>query len=109
MTAEVRTDHDAAVPVEVVPMQGGPTAAVVDENRARAAAGITMALGAVAFVYSAFDKRFLPIRIVTALFAVDFLIRLTVGLERSPTGIVAGLLTHRNVAQWVSLKPKRFA
>ena len=75
----------------------------------RVAAGITMALGATAFVYANFDKVFWPIRTVSAFFFVDFLIRVTVSLERSPTGLVAGWLTRRQAPQWVSAKPKRFA
>jgi len=84
-------------------------AAVVNENEARVAAGLTLALGAVAFVYANFDKLFWPIRTVSAFFFVDFLLRVTAGLERSPTGIVAGWLTARQPVQWVSAKPKRFA
>jgi Domain of unknown function (DUF4395) len=81
----------------------------VDEQHARVAAGITMALGAVAFVYANFDKRFLPIRAVSTFFAIDFLLRVTAGLERSPAGIAARWLTRRQPPQWVSAKPKRFA
>jgi hypothetical protein len=83
--------------------------AVVDENEARAAAGITMALGAIAFVYASFDKLFWPIQTVSAFFAVDFLIRVTARLERSPAGVLAGWMTRRQAPQWVSAKPKRFA
>jgi Domain of unknown function (DUF4395) len=81
----------------------------VDEQHARVAAGITLALGAVAFVYANFDKRFLPIRGVSTFFAIDFLLRVTAGLERSPAGIAARWLTRRHPPQWVSAKPKRFA
>ena len=84
-------------------------AAVVNEHQARAAAGITMALGATAFVYANFDKLFWPIRIVSTFLCVDFVCRVTVGLERSPSGLVAGWMTRRQDAQWVSAKPKRFA
>jgi hypothetical protein len=84
-------------------------APVVDENQARVAAGLTMALGAVAFVYANFDKLFWPIRTVSTFFFVDFLARVTLGLRRSPTGLLAGWLTHRHAPQWVSAKPKRFA
>ena len=84
-------------------------AAVVNENEARVAAGLTMALGAVAFVYANFDKLFWPIRTVSTFFFVDFLIRVTAGLERSPTGVLAGWLTRRQPPQWVSARPKRFA
>jgi Domain of unknown function (DUF4395) len=84
-------------------------AALVNEHQARAAAGSTMALGAVAFVYANFDKLFWPIRTVSAFFAVDFLVRVTAGLERSPSGLVAGWMARRQTPQWVSAKPKRFA
>ncbi len=84
-------------------------AAAVNEHQARAAAGITMALGAVAFVYANFDKLFWPIRTVSAFFFVDFLVRVTAGLERSPSGLVAGWMARRPAPQWVSAKPKRFA
>jgi hypothetical protein len=84
-------------------------AAAVNEHEARVAAGITMALGAVAFVYANFDKLFWPIRTVSAFFFIDFLVRVTAGLEQSPSGIVAGWLTRRQAPQWVSAKPKRFA
>ena len=50
-------------------------AAVVNENQARVAAGLTLALGAVAFDYANFDKLFWPIRTVSTFFFVDFLIR----------------------------------
>jgi Domain of unknown function (DUF4395) len=84
-------------------------AAAVNEHQARAAAGITMALGAVAFVYANFDKLFWPIRTVSAFFFVDFLVRVTAGLERSPAGLVAGWMVRRHPPQWVSARPKRFA
>jgi hypothetical protein len=84
-------------------------AAAVNEHQARVAAGITMTLGAIAFVYASFDKLFWPIRTVSALLFIDFLIRVTAGLERSPTGLVAGWMTRRQTPQWVSAKPKRFA
>jgi len=82
---------------------------VVNENQARAAAGLTMAIGAIAFVYASFDKLFWPIQTVSALFAVDFLIRVTYGLDHSPVGLVAGWMTSRQAPHWVSAKPKRFA
>ena len=84
-------------------------AAAVDEHQVRVAAGLTMAVGAIAFVYANFDKLFWPIRTVSAFFLADFLLRVTAGLEHSPTGMVAGWLTRRQPPQWVSAKPKRFA
>jgi hypothetical protein len=83
--------------------------AVFNENEARAAAGVTMALGAVAFVYAFFANMFTPIQIITTFFFVEFLIRVTVGLRYSPVGVLARWMTQREPPQWVSAKPKRFA
>jgi hypothetical protein len=84
-------------------------APVFNENQVRAAAGLTMAMGAVAFVYANFAKQFAPIQVVTTLFFFDFLIRVTAGIKYSPTGAVAGWLTRRQEPLWMSAKPKRFA
>jgi hypothetical protein len=84
-------------------------AGVFNENEVRAAAGLTMVIGAVAFCYAYFTQLYLPLQAVATFFFVEFLIRVTVGLQHSPTGIVARALTHRNPPHWVSAKPKRFA
>jgi Domain of unknown function (DUF4395) len=65
-------------------------AAVFNEHQVRAAAGITLLLGAVAFVYAYFAKVYLPIKFVTAIFFL-------------------GWMTQRQAPHWVSAKPKRFA
>lgn len=83
--------------------------AVVNENAVRAAAGITMAVGVVAFAYAYFEHRWLPLKIVSTFFFVEFLIRITVGFKYSPVGVVSKWLTNRQPTQWVSYKPKRFA
>lgn len=85
------------------------TAGVFDERRVRAAAGITLALGAVAFVFAYFGKEYLPIKLVTAFFFVEFLLRVTRGLGASPVGLLARLLTWGRPPLWVSARPKRFA
>jgi hypothetical protein len=82
---------------------------VFNEHQVRAAAGLTMLLGAVAFVYANFAKVYLPIKAVTILFFFDFLIRVTVGIKYSPTGAIGGWLAKRQAPMWVSAKPKRFA
>ena len=84
-------------------------AAVFDENQVRAAAGLTMVLGAVAFSYAYFDAQYIPLQAVSTLFFVEFLARLTVGLRYSPMGVIARAMTVRQVPDWVSAKPKRFA
>jgi hypothetical protein len=80
-----------------------------NENQVRAAAGITMAAGTYAFVYAYFDKEFVPIKVVTTFFFVDFLIRVFGNLNHSPSGIVGGLLVRGRPPEWVSPEPKRFA
>jgi hypothetical protein len=84
-------------------------AGVFNENEVRAAAGLTMVTGAVAFVYAYFDKNYLPLQAVATFFFVEFLIRVTFGLRYSPTGVAARFLTQRQPPDWVSAKPKRFA
>jgi Domain of unknown function (DUF4395) len=82
---------------------------VVNENEARAAAGLTMVTGAVAFSYAYFDKQYVPLQVVASLFAAEFLIRVTVGLRYSPFGTVARAMTRRSAPDWVPSRPKRFA
>ncbi len=85
------------------------TAGVFDEREVRAAAGLTLITGAIAFVYAYFAKEYVPIKLVTTLFLVEFLLRVTLGLKFSPFGQMAKLLTWGQSRQWVSAKPKRFA
>ena len=58
---------------------------VVDENLARAAAGLTMVMGAVAFSYAYFTKQYVPLQVVSSFFFVEFLIRVTLGLALQPS------------------------
>ena len=84
-------------------------APVFDENAVRAAAGITMVVGAVAFAYAYFDAYYVPLQVVTTFFFVEFAVRLLAGLRYSPVGIVSRLMTRGYPPNWVSAKPKRFA
>jgi hypothetical protein len=84
-------------------------AAVFDENAVRAAAGLTLALGAVAFAYAWFAKVYAPIQVVTVLFLAEFALRVVGGLRLSPLGRLARALVRRHDPQWVSARPKRFA
>jgi hypothetical protein len=84
-------------------------AAVFNERQVRAAAGMTLVLGAVAFVYAYFAKLYLPIQVVTTVFFFEFLVRVTVGIQHSPLGMLARWMTRRQEPEWASAKPKRFA
>ena len=84
-------------------------APVYNENEVRAAAGITLAAATIAFCYAYFEHRFLPIKVVSTFFFVEFLMRVFVGFQYTPTGLLSRALMHRRPPQWVSAKPKRFA
>jgi Domain of unknown function (DUF4395) len=84
-------------------------APVYDETEVRAAAGLTMVVGAVAFAFAYFDEQYVPLQVVSAFFFVEFLARLTVGLRYSPVGLVARQLAASRPPEWVSAKPKHFA
>jgi hypothetical protein len=84
-------------------------AGVFDEREVRAAAGLTLVFGAIAFVYAYFAKEYVPIKLVTALFFIEFALRVSAGLKYSPFGQLAKALTWHQPPHWVSAKPKRFA
>jgi hypothetical protein len=84
-------------------------AGVFNEHQVRAAAGLTLVLGTVALVYAYFAKVYQPIQIVTTAFFIEFLVRVTAGIQFSPLGVVAGWMTRRRAPEWASAKPKRFA
>ena len=65
----------------------------------RAAAGLTMVIGAVAFSYAYFAKQYVPLQVVASLFFVEFLIRVTVGLRYSPFGVIARATTFASAAR----------
>ena len=88
---------------------GRPRAAVVNENEVRAAASLMMVIGAVAFGYAYFAKRYVPLQVAAGVFFADFLIRVTAGLRYSPIGVVARAVNVGRPPEWVSVKPKRFA
>ena len=84
-------------------------AAVCNENEVRAAAGLTLVIGAVAFSYAYFAKQYLPLQVVASLFSLEFLVRVTAGIRYSPVGVVARAITLDRPPDWVSTQPKRFA
>jgi hypothetical protein len=98
--------HD---PLEGATVLSGTTAPVINENQAQAAAGMTLVMGGVAFSYAYFERRYVPLQAVASLFFVEFAVRLTAGISRSPIGLLAGSMTRREPPDWVSARPKRFA
>ena len=102
--------HHYGQAIEASSAEGRPLrAAVFNEHQVRAAAGLTLMLGVVAFFYAWFAQVYTPLRVVTAIFFVEFALRVMIGVHRSPLGLVAGWLVRRTPPQWVSARPKRFA
>jgi Domain of unknown function (DUF4395) len=88
---------------------GALQAAVFNEREVRASAGLLMMFGFVAFFHALLDKDYLLLKIAAAYFLFEFLVRITVGIHRTPSGYIGHLMTRRYPAEWVSAKPKRFA
>jgi hypothetical protein len=84
-------------------------AGVFNENEVRAAAGITMVMGAVVFILALTEQIYLPLQLMTIFFFVEFGIRVTAGLQHSPIGRLSHVLVRRHEPEWVSARPKRFA
>ena len=84
-------------------------ATVFNENEVRAAAGVTLVIGAVAFCFAYFEQRYVPLQVASSFFLVEFVLRTTLGIRYSPAGVAARWLTRGQAPEWVSAKPKRFA
>jgi hypothetical protein len=84
-------------------------AGAFNENEVRAAAGLTLAVGAVAFAYAWLRGLYTPLQVVAAVLFLEFLIRVVGGLQFSPFGRIARWMTLREPPHWVSARPKRFA
>ena len=54
-------------------------APVVNEHQVRAAAGTTMAIGAVAFAYAYFEHRYWGLQVVASFLFVEFVVRVSAG------------------------------
>lgn len=84
-------------------------AAVFNDNQVRAAAGMALVLAAVAIVYGRFENNFVPMQAISTFLFVEFLIRVSIGIQYSPLGVLAGWMVQRKGPDWASAKPKRFA
>ena len=75
----------------------------------RAAAGVTMVLGAVAFSYAYFTRQYIPLQVVATLFFLEFLTRV---VDRTPLQPDRPARTSDDVQPATGVgvgKPKRFA
>ena len=70
--------------------------------------GRPILIGAIAFSFAYFEKRYWPLQVVAVFFFIEFLVRVSAGISRSPIGLLTGWMTQRQQPDWVSAKPKRF-
>ena len=84
--------------------------AVLNERAVRATAGIMMVLAAIAIAFAYFEQNFLPVRIISVVFVVDYAVRQIAGLTPlSPIGILGSFLVANQRPEWVGASQKRFA
>ncbi len=82
---------------------------VLNEREIRAAAGILFLAIFLALMFILFKNNFLPVKYVISLFLADFLIRVFVNPRFSPTLIIGRLIVSKQVPEYVSAGPKKFA
>jgi len=82
---------------------------VLNEREIRASAGILFLAIFSSFMLVAFKNNFLPIKYVITFFLVDFIIRVFINPKFSPTLITGRLIVRRQVPEYVSARPKKFA
>ena len=84
--------------------------AVVNERAVRATAGIMMVLAAIAIAFAYFEQNFLPVRIISVIFVLDYAVRQIAGLTPlSPIGMLGTFLVSNQRPEWVGASQKRFA
>lgn len=85
---------------------------VVDERAVRASAGLTMMAAIWVFCLAFFYGMFLPITLFATYSFIDFVLRVFVGVQYSPSMVVSAWISQRVLnmqPEWVSAMPKRFA
>lgn len=82
---------------------------VVDEHAVRAAAGVLLIVGSIAFGIAVTTGSPLPLQPFGMLFMVDMLLRVIAGDGSSPTLRLGALLVRRLQPHWVGAPQKEFA
>ncbi len=91
---------------QIVP---GYTVPVIDERAVRAAAGILLLAGGIAFGFAAATGSQQPLQPFGMFFMLDMALRVTVGDRWSPTLALGRLIVRRQQPEWVGASQKRFA
>ena len=82
---------------------------VLNEREVRAAAGILFLATFISLMYILFNNNFVPIKYVLTFFLMDFMIRVFVNPEFSPTLILARLIVRAQKPEYVGAAQKKFA
>ncbi len=82
---------------------------VLNERTVRAGAGIMLVFGAVAFALAFFEQNFLPLKIVVAIFFIDFFTKVVIGTRFSPVSNIAEFIVRNQAPEYVGAIQKRFA
>ena len=86
----------------------GYTIPVLNEREIRAAAGILFLATFTSLMFILFKGNFVPIKYVVTFFLTDFLIRVFINPQYSPTLIFARLIVHNQTPEYVGAAQKKF-
>lgn len=82
---------------------------VLNEREIRAAAGILFVATFISAMFVIFRNNFLPIKYVLTVFLSDFIVRVFINPEFSPTLIVGRLIVSNQTPEYVGAQQKKFA
>jgi hypothetical protein len=82
---------------------------VLNEREIRAAAGILFLATFTSLMFILFNGNFIPIKYVISIFLADFMIRVFINPEFSPTLIFARLIVRNQTPEYVGAAQKKFA
>lgn len=82
---------------------------VFNERAVRAAAGILLVWGLIAFMHAFLQGNFLPTKIFVAAFLIDFTIRLFINPKFAPSLIVGQWIVRNQTPEYTGAPQKRFA
>jgi hypothetical protein len=82
---------------------------VLNEREIRAAAGILFLATFTSLMFILFNGNFVPIKYVITFFLADFMIRVFINPEFSPTLILARLIVRNQTPEYVGAAQKKFA
>jgi hypothetical protein len=82
---------------------------VLNEREIRAAAGILFLATFISLMFILFKANFVPIKYIIILFLTDFLIRIFINPNFSPTLIFARLIVRNQTPEYVGAAQKKFA